>query len=137
MMALVPPETVNSASLRITSFEAVQPLISPVRYTPMKRGKSTSQGSPAMTSTASAPPTPTAGAQASSHGRMGIGADHQLARKRVVLQRHLVNDAGTWPPEAHAVLGCNGAESRTPRGSLLATPWIRLTSTRAWIRWSQ
>ena len=38
---------------------AVQPLISPVRRTPMNRGYSTSQGNPAMTSTASAPPTPT------------------------------------------------------------------------------
>src|ERR1043166_410033 len=100
MMALVPPATVSSpASLRITSFGAVQPLISPVRYTPMKRGKSTSQGSPAMTSTASAPPTPTA--QEPRPPAMG---------ECVILQRHLVDDAGAWPPEAHPVLGCSGAQ---------------------------
>ena len=60
MMLFVPPDTVSSpASFRITSFGAVQPLISPVSTTPMRLGISTSHGSPAMTSTASAPPTPT------------------------------------------------------------------------------
>src|SRR5579859_4143185 len=61
MMALVAPETVNrDASSRITSLGAAQPLSSPVSRTPTDVGYSTSQGRPAITSTASAPPTPTA-----------------------------------------------------------------------------
>jgi len=39
---------------------AVQPLSRPVRYTAIRLGYSNSQGNPAITSTASAPPTPTA-----------------------------------------------------------------------------
>ena len=41
---------------------------------------------------------------------MGIGADHQLARKGVFLQRHLVDDTGAWPPEAHAILSSSRAQ---------------------------
>ena len=41
---------------------------------------------------------------------MGIGADHELAREGVLLQRHLVDDAGAWPPEAHAILGSSRAQ---------------------------
>ena len=43
---------------RITSFGAAQPLNSPVSRTPTSFGCSTSHGNPAITSTASAPPTP-------------------------------------------------------------------------------
>ncbi len=60
-IAWVPPDTVSwPATQRITSFGAVQPPSFPVRTTAMRRGYRSSQGSPAMTSTASAPPTPTA-----------------------------------------------------------------------------
>src|SRR2546428_12741867 len=56
---LVPPATVRiSQTLRITSLGAVQPESRPVRRTPTNFGWSTSQGKPAITSTASAPPTP-------------------------------------------------------------------------------
>ena len=77
----------------------------------MKRGKSTSQGKPGHDlDGVSATDADRAGAQASGHGGMGIGADHQLARKGIVLQRYLVDDAGAWPPEAYAVLGRSGAQ---------------------------
>jgi hypothetical protein len=60
-MAPVPPLTVNtSATLRITSFGALQPDSSPVRCTPMSFGQRTLNGKPVITSTASAPPTPIA-----------------------------------------------------------------------------
>ena len=58
---LVPPLTVKiPRTLRMTSFGAVHPDSAPVSRTPMIRGCRTSQGNPAMTSTASAPPTPMA-----------------------------------------------------------------------------
>src|SRR6185503_17281999 len=61
MILFVPPLTVSKPqSLRITSFDDVQPDIVPVSFTPTTRGRSTSHGKPASTSTASAPPTPTA-----------------------------------------------------------------------------
>ena len=44
----------------MTSLGEVQPFSSPVRRTPISLGYFTSHGSPAMTSTASAPPTPAA-----------------------------------------------------------------------------
>ncbi len=60
-MAPVPPFTVRMpASLRITSLGEVQPLSAPVSFTPMSFGAFSSHDSPAMTSTASAPPTPMA-----------------------------------------------------------------------------
>lgn len=59
--AFVPPLTVRMpASLRITSFGALQPFSFPFRRTPIRRGYFTSHGMPAITSTASAPPTPDA-----------------------------------------------------------------------------
>src|SRR5262249_51635329 len=62
----------------------------------------------------SATNTDRAGSQASGHGGMGIGADHQLARKGVILQRYLVNDAGAWPPEPHSILGRSSAQKVVP-----------------------
>ena len=60
-MAPVPPLTVNMpATLEITSLGAVQPLSFPVNLTPINFGNFNSQAMPAMTSTASAPPTPIA-----------------------------------------------------------------------------
>ena len=57
----VPPLTVSiPASFKITSLAEVQPDISPVSLAPIIPGHLTSHGNPAMTSTASAPPTPTA-----------------------------------------------------------------------------
>ena len=65
MIELVPPDTVSwPATHRMTSLGAVQPLSLPVRYTAMRRGWRSSHGSPAIVSTASAPPTPTAHAPA-------------------------------------------------------------------------
>ena len=59
MIELVPPDTVRTfARYIIISFGAVHPDISPVRCTPISLGYLTSQGSPAITSAASAPPTP-------------------------------------------------------------------------------
>ena len=61
MTRLVPPWTVSiPARRRITSLGAVQPASLPVSRTPTSRGCSTSHGNPAITSPASAPPTPTA-----------------------------------------------------------------------------
>ncbi len=60
-MAPVPPFTVRMpATFRITSLAEVQPLILPVSFTPMTFGNFSSQAMPAITSTASAPPTPMA-----------------------------------------------------------------------------
>ena len=60
-MAPVPPATVRiSATFKITSLGAAQPSRSPVRWTPMSLGQRTFQANPVITSTASAPPTPTA-----------------------------------------------------------------------------
>ena len=61
MIAPVPPFTVKiPATLRITSFGAAHPLSDPVSLTPMSLGNFNSHGISAMTSTASAPPTPIA-----------------------------------------------------------------------------
>ena len=60
-IAPVPPFTVKiPATLRITSFADVQPLSFPVNLTPISFGNFNSQAIPAITSTASAPPTPMA-----------------------------------------------------------------------------
>ena len=60
-MQPVPPLTVKiPATLRITSLAEVQPLNEPVSLTPITPGQRSSQGRPAITSTASAPPTPIA-----------------------------------------------------------------------------
>src|SRR5690606_23505169 len=57
----VPPFTVKiPATLRITSLAAVQPESLPVSLTPINLGNLSSQGKPAITSQASAPPTPIA-----------------------------------------------------------------------------
>ena len=60
-MAPVPPLTVRiPATFKITSLGAVQPFKRPVSFTPISFGNFSSQGMPAITSTASAPPTPIA-----------------------------------------------------------------------------
>ena len=60
-IAPVPPFTVRiSATLRITSLAEVQPFNFPVNLTPINFGNFNSQAIPAITSTASAPPTPIA-----------------------------------------------------------------------------
>src|SRR5690349_14926729 len=60
-IAPVPPLTVRiPATLRMMSLGAVQPDIAPVSFTPITLGALSSQGRLAMTSTASAPPTPIA-----------------------------------------------------------------------------
>ena len=60
-IAPVPPFTVRMpATLRMMSFGAVQPDSAPVRRTPMSFGTRVLYGQPAITSTASAPPTPIA-----------------------------------------------------------------------------
>ena len=57
----VPPFTVRiPATFRITSLADVQPFNLPVNLTPIIFGNFSSQGIPAITSTASAPPTPIA-----------------------------------------------------------------------------
>ena len=61
MILLVPPLTVRRVQRKVMmSFGAVQPPSLPVRCTPISLGWSTSQGSPAITSPQSAPPTPIA-----------------------------------------------------------------------------
>ena len=60
-IAPVPPFTVRiPATFKITSFGAAQPLSFPVSFTPINLGNFNSQAIPAITSTASAPPTPIA-----------------------------------------------------------------------------
>mmetsp|Transcript_20803 Transcript_20803/g.64509 ORF Transcript_20803/g.64509 Transcript_20803/m.64509 type:complete len:213 (+) Transcript_20803:1377-2015(+) len=60
-MAPVPPDTVRmSATLRMTSLGEVQPPSAPVSLTPITLGALSSHAMSAMTSTASAPPTPIA-----------------------------------------------------------------------------
>src|SRR4026208_439985 len=57
----VPPLTVSKPQrYRITSLGEAQPLSFPVNFTPINFGWSTSQGRPAITSPARAPPTPMA-----------------------------------------------------------------------------
>ena len=59
--ASVPPLTVKiPATFKITSFGAVQPFNLPVNLTPINLGIFNSQANPAITSQASAPPTPIA-----------------------------------------------------------------------------
>ena len=61
IIAPVPPLTVKmSATLRMTSLGAVHPESFPVSLIPISLGNLSSQAIPDMTSTASAPPTPTA-----------------------------------------------------------------------------
>ncbi len=61
MMAPVPPLTVRiPATFKITSLGAVQPFNFPVSLTPINFGNFSSHGMSAITSTASAPPTPMA-----------------------------------------------------------------------------
>ena len=61
MIAPVPPLTVNiPATFRITSLAAVHPDNFPVNFTPINFGNFNSHAIPAITSTASAPPTPIA-----------------------------------------------------------------------------
>ena len=61
IIAPVPPLTVRiPATFKITSFGAVQPFSFPVSFTPISLGNFNSHGIPAITSTASAPPTPMA-----------------------------------------------------------------------------
>src|SRR5690606_2062028 len=60
-MAPVPPFTVRiPATFKITSFGAAQPVNLPVNFTPISLGNFSSHGRPAITSQASAPPTPIA-----------------------------------------------------------------------------
>ena len=60
-MAPVPPLTVKiPATFKITSFGAVHPFNFPVSLIPINFGNLSSQGKPAITSQASAPPTPIA-----------------------------------------------------------------------------
>ena len=60
-IAPVPPFTVKiSATRKITSFAEVHPFNFPVNLTPISFGNFNSQAIPAITSTASAPPTPIA-----------------------------------------------------------------------------
>ena len=61
MIAPVPPLTVRMpATFKITSFGAVQPFNFPVSFTPISFGNFNYHGIFAITSTASAPPTPMA-----------------------------------------------------------------------------
>ena len=61
IIAPVPPFTVRiPATFNITSLGAVHPDKLPVSFTPINLGNFNSQGMPAITSTASAPPTPIA-----------------------------------------------------------------------------
>ena len=60
-IAPVPPFTVSMpATFKIISFDAVQPFNFPVSFTPISFGNFNSHGKPAITSHASAPPTPIA-----------------------------------------------------------------------------
>ncbi len=60
-IAPVPPFTVRiSATFKMMSFGALHPESSPVSLTPIALGQRTFQANPVITSTASAPPTPTA-----------------------------------------------------------------------------
>ena len=60
-IAFVAPLTVKiSATFKIMSLGDVQPLSEPVSFTPIKLGIFVLKGIPAITSTASAPPTPIA-----------------------------------------------------------------------------
>ena len=77
----------------------------------MCRGYSTSHGSPAITSTASAPPTPTAHApRPPAFGVCESVPMMSAPGKRVVLEHDLVDDAGARAPEARAVLRGGGLQ---------------------------
>ena len=80
-----------------------------------------------------------AGAEAAGVRRVRVGADDQLAGEGVLLQHHLVDDAGARPPEARRrTWRPRSAGSRRPPCSRPATRADPTApSTRAWIRWSQ
>jgi hypothetical protein len=58
-------------------------------------------------------------AQPAGVGRVRVGADHHPAGKGVVLQNHLVNDAGSRLPESDAVLPGGGGEEGVDLAILL------------------
>jgi hypothetical protein len=79
-----------------------------------------------------------AGAEPARVGRVRVGAQDQRARQRVVLEHHLVDDAGARLPEAGAVArGCptqEGVDLVVLRDDARRSA---SASARAWIRWSQ
>ncbi len=58
-------------------------------------------------------------AQAAGVGGVAVGADHHAAREGVVLEHHLVDDAGARLPEAQAVLGRHRLEEVVHLGVVL------------------
>jgi hypothetical protein len=90
----------------MTSLGLDQPLSSPVSFTPMKRGQRTLKGKPGHhVDRVGAADADGDHAQAAGVGGVAVGADHHAAGEGVVLEHHLVDDAGARLPEADAVLG--------------------------------
>ena len=140
-MAPVPPLTVRiSATLRMMSFGAVQPLSVPVSLTPMSLGTCRFHGMPTIdVDGVGAADADGDHAEAAGVGGVGVGADHHAAGERVVLEHDLVDDPAARLPEADAVAAARpSAGSRRPRGwSSLASLRSASAPTWAWIRWSQ
>ncbi len=101
----VPPLVVSRPhNFKITSLPEVQPLSLPVSFTPMISGFLTSQASPAITSDASAPPTPTATiSKSTSVWSVRVSSNHQSTWERIMLKYDLVNDSRTWFPKSNSV----------------------------------
>ena len=77
----------------------------------MTFGAFNSQGRLAITSTASAPPTPIAHMPRPSGIRsVRIRPDHKSTRKRVVLKNNLVDNPRTRSPETNVVFGTRGGQ---------------------------
>jgi hypothetical protein len=73
------------ATFKMTSFAEVHPLILPVNFTPINFGNFSSQGRPAITSHASAPPTPMAHhTESASIHCVTIGTNHHRTWKCII-----------------------------------------------------
>ena len=139
-MAPVPPFTVRMpATFRITSLALVQPLIFPVSFTPMSLGNLSSQGSPLITSQASAPPTPMATMPRPPAFTVWLSVPIIMAPGKAYCSSTtwwMMPAPGFQKPMPYLLLTL----SRKLKTSLLlfsasCRSWA--APTRAWIRWSQ
>src|SRR6476620_1479543 len=139
-IAPVPPFTVRMpATFRITSFDAAQPESEPRRRTPMSCGTRVLNGHPAMTSTASAPPTPIA--TMPSPPALGVW----LSVPIIIPPGNAYCSSTTWwmmpepgfqKPMPYLAL-TDRKNSYTSEFTSSALRMSASAPTRAWIRWSQ
>ena len=142
MIAPVPPLTVRTfATSRITSFGRGPARQSdPVRCTPMSLGQRRLNGEPGHdVDGVAAADADGDHAEAAGVGRVAVGADHHAARKGVVLEHDLMDDARAGLPESDAELGAHAAQEVVDLGvGVQRGPKVDGgVGLRAGMRWSQ